>query len=90
MLNGPAISWKSKRQSVFALSTAEAELIAASSMVQEVIYARRLHERLGFPKSDPTLMMSLIYEDNSACIKWVGAAGPQQFTSTFDFRLVCN
>ena len=33
MLNGAAISWKSKRQSVVALSTAEAEFIAASSMI---------------------------------------------------------
>lgn len=70
MLNGAAISWKSKRQSVVALSTAEAEFIAASSMVQEVIYARRLLEKLGFPQTDPTL----IYEDNSTCIKWAGGA----------------
>ena len=31
------MSWKSKRQSVVALSSAEAEFIAASAMVQEVI-----------------------------------------------------
>jgi hypothetical protein len=37
MLNGAAVSCKSKRQPVVALSTAEAEFIAASSMVQEVI-----------------------------------------------------
>jgi hypothetical protein len=38
MLNGAAVSWHCKRQSVFALSTAEAEFFAASStvMVQEV------------------------------------------------------
>ncbi len=47
MLNGAAVSWRSKRQPVVALSTAEAEFIAASSMVQEVIYARRLLEKLG-------------------------------------------
>ena len=68
MLNGAAVSWKSKRQSVVALSTAEAEFIAASSMVQEVIYTRRLLEKLGFPQSDPTR----IYEDNTTCIKWAG------------------
>ena len=38
LLNGTAISWKSKRQSVIALSSAEAELVAASSLVQEVTY----------------------------------------------------
>jgi hypothetical protein len=72
MLNGAAVSWKSKRQSVVALSTAEAEFIAASSIVQEVIYARHLLEKLGFPQSDPTP----IYEYNSTCIrvKWAGGA----------------
>jgi hypothetical protein len=61
MLNGAAISWKSKRQSVVALSTAEAEFVAASSMVQVVIFARRMLDRLGFPQSDPTA----IFEDNA-------------------------
>ena len=70
MLNGAAVSWKSKRQPVVALSTAEAEFIAASSMVQEVIYARRLLEKLGFPQADPTP----IFEDNTTCIKWAGGA----------------
>ncbi len=70
MLNGAAVSWKSKRQSVVALSTAEAEFIAASSMVQEVIYTRRLLEKLGFQQSDPTQ----IYKDNTTCIKWAGGA----------------
>jgi hypothetical protein len=49
MLDGTAVSWKSKRQPVVALCSAEAELIAASSMVQEVIYARSLLEKLVFP-----------------------------------------
>ena len=70
MLNGAAVSWKSKRQPVVALSTAEAEFISASSMVQEVIYARRLLEKLGFPQTDPTP----IFEDNTTCIKWAGGA----------------
>ena len=70
MLNGAAISWKSKRQSVVALSTAEAEFVAASSMVQEVIYARRLLDRLGFPQPNPTA----IFEDNATCVKWAGGA----------------
>jgi hypothetical protein len=48
MLNGAAVAWKSKRQSVVALSSAEAEFIAASALVQEVIYTRRLLENLGF------------------------------------------
>jgi hypothetical protein len=70
VLNGAAVSRKSKRQPVVALSTAEAEFIAASSMVQEVIYACRLLERLGFPQAGPTS----IFEDNTTCIKWAGGA----------------
>jgi len=70
MLNGAAITWKSKRQSIVALSTAEAEFVAASSMVQEVIYTRRLLTRLGFPQTHPTP----IFEDNATCIKWAGGA----------------
>jgi hypothetical protein len=50
MLNGAAVAWKSTRQSVVALSSAEAEFMAASALVQEVIYARRLLENLGFPQ----------------------------------------
>jgi hypothetical protein len=34
-VDGAAVSWKSKRQPVVVLSTAEAEFIAASSMVHE-------------------------------------------------------
>jgi hypothetical protein len=56
--------WKSKRQSVVTLSSAEAEFISASSMVQEMIYVRRLLETLGFPQSVPTP----IYEDSRTCI----------------------
>ncbi len=57
MLNGAAVTWKSKRQSVVALSTAEAEASSIiSSMVQEVVYSRRLLDRLGFPQIDPTVV----------------------------------
>jgi hypothetical protein len=70
MMNGAAVSWKSKRQSVTALSSAEAEFISASSMVQEVIYIRRLLENLGFPQNAPTP----IYEDNRTCIAWAEGA----------------
>jgi hypothetical protein len=39
-------------------------------MVQEVIYARCLLEKLGFQPSGPTP----IFEDNTTCIKWAGGA----------------
>ncbi len=57
LFNGAVIAWKSKRQNVVALSSAEAEFMAASSLVQEVIYIRRLLDRLGFPQNNPTLLL---------------------------------
>ena len=53
MLNGAAISWRSKRQPTVALSSAEAEFISASAMVQEVIYLRKFKflANLGYPQT---------------------------------------
>ena len=50
MLNGAAVAWKSKRQPLVTMSTAEAKYIAESSMVQELIYLWRLLDALGFPQ----------------------------------------
>ena len=83
MLNGAAISWKSKRQSVVALSSAEAEFVAASSMVQEVIYIRKFLETLGFPQADPTP----VFEDNRTCIAWSeGSVGGSDRAKHIDLR----
>ena len=83
LLNGAAISWKSKRQSVVALSTAEAEFIAASSLVQEVTYVRRFLHDLGFPQSLPTP----VYEDNTTCIAWSeGSVGGTDQAKHIDLR----
>ena len=83
MLNGAAVSWKSKRQTVVALSSAEAEFVAASSLVQEVIYTRRLLEKLGFPQPEPTV----IYEDNRTCIAWSeGSVGGSDRAKHIDLR----
>ncbi len=54
MLNGAAISWHSKSQPTVALSSAEAEFISASAMVQEVIYFSKFLSNLGFPQTMPT------------------------------------
>ncbi len=66
MLNGAAISWLSKRQPTVALSSAEAEFISASAMVQEVIFLRKFLENLGFPQTAPTQ----VFADNETCIAW--------------------
>ena len=66
MLNGAAISWRSKRQPTVALSSAEAEFISASAMVQKVIYLRKFLAYLGYPQPDPTP----VFADNETCIAW--------------------
>jgi hypothetical protein len=83
MLNGAAVSWKSKRQSVVALSSAEAEFVAASAMVKEVIYIRKFLDNLGFSQTKPTV----IYEDNRTCVAWSeGSVGGSDRAKHIDLR----
>jgi hypothetical protein len=46
-VNGAAVSWTSKVQDCVALSTAEAEYIAAASAAQEAVYLRQVLECSG-------------------------------------------
>lgn len=66
LAEGP-ISWKSKYQKSVALSTMEAEYVALSETVKEVIYIRRLlsHMNGGTYVSDPTCINC----DNQSAIK---------------------
>lgn len=63
-INGGSVVWASKRQSTVALSTTEAEYIAASAAVQEIIWCRSLLMELNYPCKDPTIL----FEDNKGCI----------------------
>ena len=57
--------------------------MAASSLVHEVIYIRRLLDKLGFPQNDPTP----IGEDNRTCIAWgEGAVGGSDQAKHIDLR----
>ena len=64
MLSGGAICWSSRKQKCVALSTAEAEYVALSSIVQECIWLRQLKAELG----NATEGQSLILEDNQLAI----------------------
>ncbi len=64
LMSGGAISWISKRQAVVALSTAEAEYIALSSAVQEVLWLNKLLSDLGVKQSEPITL----FEDNQGAI----------------------
>ena len=87
ILNGAAISWSSKRQATVALSSAEAEFISASVMVQvlqEVIYLRKVLANLGYPQSAPTR----VFADNETCIAWSeDSVGGSEHAKHIDLRI---
>jgi hypothetical protein len=64
ILSGGAVSWRSKKQTNVALSTAEAEYMALASAAQEAIWLRQLNSELNHPPSNPTV----VYEDNQSAI----------------------
>ena len=63
-LSGSAITWRSKKQTVVALSTAEAEYIALASAAQEAVWLKRLISDLR-GSEEKTIT---IYEDNQSAI----------------------
>ena len=58
------ISWSSKKQPTVALSTVEAEYMAASNVTKEAIWLRTLLEDLGHPPVAATIL----HADNQGCI----------------------
>jgi hypothetical protein len=68
-LSGGTISWSSKRQPTVALSTAEAEILAAIEGVKQIMHVRMFLHELGFPQRNPTV----VYEDNQAAIAMVAS-----------------
>ena len=63
LADGPVV-WGSKRQTCVALSTAEAEYMAASTATREAMYLRHLLEDMGYPQFQATIL----HEDNQPCI----------------------
>lgn len=61
---GGAIGWRSKNQTMVALSTSEAEYIAISAAVREAIWLRELGKTLGFYISGPLRILG----DNTTAI----------------------
>jgi hypothetical protein len=53
---GGAVLWKSKKQTLSALSTTEAEYIALAHSGTEARWLRNLYTELGFPNSNPLLI----------------------------------
>ena len=64
LLSSAAISWGSKRQPSIALSSCEAEIIAASEAAKEAIYLKRFATELGLADESPIKL----YGDNRGAI----------------------
>lgn len=64
MMAGGAITWKSNRQSVVALSTTEAEYIAMAGAVKESLWLNQLRRSLEGPRDPLT-----VWGDNQSAIK---------------------
>jgi transposase InsO family protein len=64
LLAGGAISWNSKKQPTVALSTTEAEYMAATHATKEAIWLQRFFKDIGFLQDSPMT----IYSDNQSCI----------------------
>lgn len=62
MMNGGAIGWRSKKQTVVADSTTYSEYIAAHSCARDVVWLRGLLEGLGCKQDAPTVL----FMDNTA------------------------
>jgi len=67
MLAGAAVSWKSKKQSLVALCSTEAEYVAATEAAKEAIWLRGLLEELGYAQEKPTPLFC----DNTSAIALV-------------------
>jgi hypothetical protein len=65
LLGDGVISWSSKKQRTVALSSTEAEYMAATQATKEAVWLRNLLFELGYPQHDhPTT----IFADNQSCI----------------------
>ena len=65
LVSGGAISWSSRKQPIIALSTTEAEYIAASDATRELLWLRALTSELNFSSDSPTTLFC----DNQSAIK---------------------
>ena len=62
---GAAVSWRSKKQTCVALSTAEAEYMALASATQEAVWLEQLTADFGIGTPEKTIV---IFEDNQSAI----------------------
>ena len=64
-LGGSAVAYSSKRQHCVALSSTEAEIMAASQAAAEIVHVRGLLREMGYDVSEPTTL----YVDNESAVQ---------------------
>ena len=67
MLGDSSIAWSSRKQATVAMSSTEAEYVAASHACKELLWLRQLLQDMNVFMGDPTI----VYEDNQGCIRLV-------------------
>ncbi|KAF0704318.1 hypothetical protein AaE_015000 [Aphanomyces astaci] len=82
-VSGGAVSWKSARQRVVALSTCEAEYIALVEMAKEVVWLRGLLQEMGVDQQVPTITWC----DNKSAIATAEGSGVSERSKHMDVRL---
>jgi len=81
-LYGAPVSWTSRRQSCVALSTTEAEFIAAAEAAKEAMWLQRFMHELGFAKRTTSIRC-----DNQGAIALIRNPVFHQRTKHMDVRL---
>jgi hypothetical protein len=76
------VSWNSKRQTTVALSTAEAEYMAATQATKEALWLKQLLNEIGLTQSQPVLIRS----DNQGCIALTKNPAYHSRTKHIDIR----
>ena len=82
LLAGSAVIYKTRYQKAIALSSTEAEFVAASETGKMILYLRSLLHDLGYGIPEPTGL----YIDNSGTTFMIGAQAPTKRTRHIDIR----
>ena len=81
-ISGGPVSWQSRMQTSVALSSMEAEYMAASAATQEAMWQARLLEQMGMRIDLPIKL----YEDNKSTIMFTDHPGDHRTTKHIDTR----
>ena len=81
-MGGGAICWRSRLQTIIALSSTEAEYVDATLAVQEVVWLRDLLCKLGITDTSP----SILNMDNQGVVSPTRRAGDSNQTKHIDIH----